>query len=136
MTTGHDIAEAARRLIGVPFRHQGRDPDVGLDCVGVVVVAYDAAGIALHGRTDYPRRPSGPELRGMLREQLREVAPGMPWGPGDVLLIRDDGNRYGLHVAIAVGDGLMVTADRVPGVRARMIHAESVEAAYRARGVA
>ena len=32
------IAAAAEQLVGVRFLHQGRDPLVGLDCVGVVYV--------------------------------------------------------------------------------------------------
>lgn len=136
MTTGHDIAEAARALIGTPFRHQSRDPEVGLDCVGLVVAAHAAVGIELCGRTDYPRRPSADELRGMLRSQLREVAVGLPWGPGDVLLIREGTNRYGRHVAICVGDGRMAASDGRVGVRVRSIQPEAVEAVFRARGVA
>lgn len=33
--------QRALSLVGVPFRHQGRDPATGLDCVGVVVRAFD-----------------------------------------------------------------------------------------------
>lgn len=32
--------ERARALIGVPFRPQGRDPRLGLDCIGLVICAY------------------------------------------------------------------------------------------------
>ena len=38
-----DLAEViarARSLIGVRFRPQGRDPSIGLDCVGVVTHAF------------------------------------------------------------------------------------------------
>ena len=33
---------AARTMVGVPFRAQGRDPRCGLDCVGLVWAAYAA----------------------------------------------------------------------------------------------
>jgi lipoprotein Spr len=33
------IVARARRLIGVRFRPQGRDPQYGLDCIGVVMMA-------------------------------------------------------------------------------------------------
>ena len=34
-----DDAARARALVGVPFRAQGRDPQRGLDCVGLVITA-------------------------------------------------------------------------------------------------
>jgi cell wall-associated NlpC family hydrolase len=36
--------DAARSLIGAPFEMGGRDPERGIDCVGVVVYAAEAAG--------------------------------------------------------------------------------------------
>ena len=44
--SGAAIAAAARALVGVPFRLQGRDPVLGLDCVGLVGAAMRAAGYA------------------------------------------------------------------------------------------
>ena len=41
--SGAAIAAAARALVGVPFRLQGRDPALGLDCVGLVGAAMRAA---------------------------------------------------------------------------------------------
>ncbi len=35
---------AARALIGAPFRLHGRDPETGLDCVGVVAQALRSTG--------------------------------------------------------------------------------------------
>lgn len=50
------IVEAARRLVGTRFRHGGRSVE-GVDCIGLLVVAYAAAGITLNAPNDYPRRP-------------------------------------------------------------------------------
>lgn len=33
--------ERALSLVGVPFRFQGRDPLIGLDCLGLVLSAFD-----------------------------------------------------------------------------------------------
>lgn len=38
---GHRIARRARALVGVRFRPQGRDPMLGLDCVGAAAAAAD-----------------------------------------------------------------------------------------------
>jgi cell wall-associated NlpC family hydrolase len=53
---GHTIAKAAARLIGAPFRLNGRDPDFGLDCVGLVQYALEATGITLAGLNGYRLR--------------------------------------------------------------------------------
>ena len=52
---GEDIAARARGLVGRRFRPQGRDPALGLDCVGV---AAAAAGVAAE------RIPADYALRG------------------------------------------------------------------------
>lgn len=40
--TAKEIVASARRCVGTRFRPQGRDPDTGLDCVGVAAVALGA----------------------------------------------------------------------------------------------
>ena len=42
-------------LIGVKYRYKGRDPDIGLDCLGLVIVAAKRLfGITMHELVDYP----------------------------------------------------------------------------------
>lgn len=38
------IPVEARKLLDVPFRLYGRDPNVGIDCVGVTAIAATQAG--------------------------------------------------------------------------------------------
>lgn len=54
---------AARGCVGTPFHHQGRVPLVGLDCIGLVIVALRAAGLEVQDRTDYGRLPEPEALR-------------------------------------------------------------------------
>lgn len=79
---------AARAYLGVPFLHQGRNPDVGIDCIGLLVLAARDCGLALdeHDRCNYPRNPSG----GLLEQHLRAAfgAPAAGLLPGDVVAIR------------------------------------------------
>lgn len=57
MTKRQDaVVTAARALIGVRFRPQGRDPAIGLDCVGVALLALDPTSRAAQARGDYPQR--------------------------------------------------------------------------------
>lgn len=46
-------------MVGVRFRPQGRDPALGVDCVGLVWAAYAAAGYVLLAPRDYPLRGWG-----------------------------------------------------------------------------
>ena len=42
--------EIARSLLGVPWVHQGRDPAVGIDCAGMLLLAFEAQDDTVYGR--------------------------------------------------------------------------------------
>lgn len=100
MTQGEQLARAATHLLGAPFRLHGRDPRVGLDCVGLLLASLQAIGI----QAEYPR---GYALRN--RSIDRWIAYAPLWsladasGPilaGDVLISSPGPNQH--HVMIAV----------------------------------
>lgn len=99
-TTGADIAARARALVGVRFRPQGRDPAVGLDCVGLVAAALRVCEV----RGDYPLRGGNlDELeRELARAGLRRAAGRKT---GDVLVMRAGPAQ--LHLGIATEAGLV-----------------------------
>lgn len=87
-----DRLAVARSFLGVPFLHQGRNPAVGIDCVGLGVLYLRELGIEVRDRTAYDRNPDG-----TLRDELvRVMGPPVAEGPGcwkhaqpgDVLSIR------------------------------------------------
>lgn len=43
-TARHELAIAAADLVGTPFRLHGRDPKLGLDCIGLVAASLTAIG--------------------------------------------------------------------------------------------
>ncbi|WP_010409638.1 NlpC/P60 family protein [Citromicrobium sp. JLT1363] len=95
------VIAAANGLAGTPFRLQGRDPDTGLDCIGVILISLDRAGIRPRLPEDYRphrRAPAIPEsalaAAGLARVDgdLRQ--------PGDILLLRTAPAQ--MHAAIAV----------------------------------
>lgn len=43
-SAGETLAKEAGRLIGTPFRLHGRNPETGVDCVGLVSAAFSRMG--------------------------------------------------------------------------------------------
>jgi cell wall-associated NlpC family hydrolase len=94
---GEEIIRRARSLVGTPFRPQGRDPTIGLDCVGLILCVFGIPADSVPG--DY-------RMRGQHRRLIQ--AKLEPWfGPvaqverGDVLLCSV--SRDQLHLAISCG---------------------------------
>lgn len=101
--SGAELAAAAEALAGAPFRLHGRDPALGLDCVGVVAAAFAGCG----------RRPAEPHGYGL---RNRSVAAWLataeaadlaeteaPAQPGDIVLARPGPGQHHLLVALAGG---------------------------------
>lgn len=101
--TGGSIARRARGCIGARFRSQGRDPAIGLDCVGVVAVAY-AGRLRVPPPVDYAQR--GGDARtikvAIERAGLRPVDPDDA-SEGDVLLLATGPGQWHLAVLTASG---------------------------------
>ncbi len=98
------VVGAALGQLGVPYRWGGSTPGVALDCSGLVLVAYRAAGVEL------PRTTAGQIAVGV------EVEAG-PLAVGDLLFFRGGRPTHDLgHVAVYAGDGLMVIAPRTGDV--------------------
>lgn len=106
--SGVALAEAARALVGVPYRRDGRDPATGLDCVGVI-----AAALAAIGRT--PALPLRSTLRRREPPDLSAIATGaglfrVTGGitAGDVLLVRCGAVQW--HALVAITEARFVHA--------------------------
>lgn len=97
--TGADLARAAETLIGAPFKLHGRDPALGLDCVGVVAAAFARAGIAAEAPRLYALRNARIDdaLAFAARAGLAECIG--PIAPGDVLMVRPGPAQHHLLVA-------------------------------------
>jgi hypothetical protein len=99
--TGASIVAAARAAVGCRFRLQGRDPALGLDCVGLVAVALGGRGevpadYALRSG-DAERAEDGLRAAGLCRVNQAEA--------GDVLLLRAGPGQ--LHLAIRSEAGII-----------------------------
>jgi NlpC/P60 family putative phage cell wall peptidase len=102
---------AARKCLGTPFHHQGRRPRLGLDCIGLIVVALRAAGFDVRDRTDYARRPDGRSLIAALTEHGAVPASGIE--AGDILLFRYDSQPQ--HAALATAPDRMIHSFAIAG---------------------
>ena len=99
-----EIVAAAQACVGTRFRAQGRTPGLGLDCVGVVLVAARAAGIIPAGLPAYAlgsdhEADIEPVLAGI---GCKVVAPALP---GDILVIAPSPRQR--HLAIVTPGGVV-----------------------------
>ena len=80
---------AARAYLGVPFMHQGRNPSVGLDCIGLIVCAGLDGGYAFPAfdSTSYGRDPAHGLLEGHLLAALGPALPVSDRRAGDIAAI-------------------------------------------------
>jgi cell wall-associated NlpC family hydrolase len=114
--TGQDIAEAAARYVGVPFRHLGRSRE-GLDCIGLAIcVCWDLRLLTRDQDVrNYSRTPNGRRLSGELRAHGL-IRTGQAPAPGMLVTMRY--GREPMHLGIVgVGGDTLIHADaRAQGV--------------------
>ncbi|MBW8785193.1 MAG: hypothetical protein JF593_11265 [Novosphingobium sp.] len=106
--TGAELADAAERLVGCPFRLHGRDPATGLDCLGVLAAALASGGRVAPLPTRYTLRRKADPLPTGIAESLGLVPTSGAAARGDVLLF--DVGPCQLHLAVAAGDARLVHA--------------------------
>lgn len=118
------VVARARGCLGTPFVWQGRQPGVGLDCIGLVLVAAANPALQALDEPDYSLSVSPERLR-----QVLDRAGLMPTArpqPGDLLLLTV--RAQPLHLAIATPDGL-IHAD----LRLRRVVEHALERSWQAR---
>ena len=97
----HDHEERARALVGTRFRPQGRNPEIGLDCVGLVLAVFDIAPDAV--RRNYRLRGDhGPEIERELRRFFSR-ARGEQRRPGDLMLLAVSADQFHFGICTSAG---------------------------------
>jgi lipoprotein Spr len=94
-----EVVAAARALVGVRFRPQGRTRDTGLDCVGLV-----AAALELQAPRDYALR-GGTAARIAVALAAAGLKRADAMRAGDVLVVAAGPAQ--LHLGIFTGAGLI-----------------------------
>ena len=97
-TRSNDIVACAHTLIGVRFKHRGRDLR-GIDCVGVPIYIAKELGIKEWNALGYAARPDTKEFTKLLRESGSTPVPFKEVAHGDMLRMLSLG-RFPVHIGI------------------------------------
>lgn len=100
---GEQLAEAALRYAGVPFRLGGRSREGGVDCVGLLLCALRDIGQSPPAPPPYRLRNIAVERHLACLPQAGFVPVQEPVRPGDVLVVRPGPAQH--HLLIATGPG-------------------------------
>jgi cell wall-associated NlpC family hydrolase len=89
MTLRDQFLAAVRSYVGTPYRHQGRQPGLWLDCPGPLICAAWETGIKPRSWdvTGYARTPDGTVLQGLCEEHMQAITLAEA-EPGDAVLVR------------------------------------------------
>lgn len=96
------VVARARSLIGTRFRLHGRDPEHGLDCVGMIAHVFDRATEAPNG---YALRNSDGARWIALIDKMAERRTDANAAAGDIILMQVGPAQY--HFGLFTGDGLI-----------------------------
>lgn len=77
----------ARSLLDVKWRHQGRKP-WAVDCVGLVYLSLQHAGVNVDDQKGYGRSPWNENLQQKLRQRFGEPLPEGQWQIGDIAVFK------------------------------------------------
>lgn len=96
---------AARSFMGVKFRHQGRNPKIGLDCAGLPLAAMQLIGRPVTDIRGYGREPYRDGLEGALIANLGERVAKESMRAGDVVIMRFAGDPRHVGILTDYPDG-------------------------------
>jgi cell wall-associated NlpC family hydrolase len=122
------LISEARKLIGTPFRHQGRSTasGVGVDCIGALVLAANNSGFKTHDKTDYGRIPHPQRFLSQLAltaDRVSNLSDATKLGPdsgvanlltkGDIIVFWSPKPNLPRHAGLWTGTGLLHTWQQV-----------------------
>jgi cell wall-associated NlpC family hydrolase len=83
MNTPDQVFLTARKLIGAPYRHQGRSKKLGVDCIGLPLYVCKQLNLGDFNRIDYPRTPNG-----TLQPEIEQICAPIVLQTGALLLFK------------------------------------------------
>jgi hypothetical protein len=116
--TRQEILDASAKMLGLPFVHQGRSLETGVDCAGLLVVMGQLINYPrIFDVEGYRRVPNSTTIRQTLEQNLDQI-PLDEVREGDIYLMRL-GSLLPRHVAICWSNA----SDPVKGVEPKILHA-------------
>ncbi len=93
------LALAAQQFLDTPFKLHGRDPSIGLDCIGLLIASLETIGVQTDGPKGYALRNRSirPWLKHLPKAGFVEVKSRIE--AGDVLIASPGPEQH--HVLIA-----------------------------------
>ena len=98
----NDPIANARALLGVPFRLHGRTPEYGLDCVGLIAIAF---GLSDGVPTGYTLRGGDTQYFERVLRRQGFVGRKAQWRRADVLMLRPGPAQ--VHLGLWTGESLI-----------------------------
>lgn len=112
----HYLNEVANSLVGVPYKHHGRDPTKGLDCFGMVIEFFKRLGIVIQDTDEnYPEewRQEDNFIGDYDAPQFVEVFSTLP---GDIAAMATTDAQVPNHLFILLDKNSVLNTDRFVGV--------------------
>lgn len=106
---GEEIARAAAKLLGTPFRLHGRHPRHGLDCMGVILCAFAAAGCPILAPPAYGLRNLSIDRHLIFVRRNGFIDATDEMRAGDVVLIAPGPAQH--HLLLAENTACFIHAD-------------------------
>ena len=94
----NEIVQAAKNLVGMKYRHQGRGQG-SIDCVGVPIYITHELGLSAWDTTDYGPRPALQKFNQLIAESGATRIPITALSHGDMAQISWEGSAP-VHVGI------------------------------------
>lgn len=107
MITREQIIAQARKYINVRWVHQGRSRELGLDCVGLLVVTAHDLGLSTYDFREYQPHPVGGDFLSHFEMNLVRIRPADELA-GDILIFKQHESMYPFHCAFLTGDATIV----------------------------
>jgi murein DD-endopeptidase / murein LD-carboxypeptidase len=127
-----DFVAAARLCLGARFRLQGRQPETGLDCIGLIIWSAKRAGLVVPDAQDYLLSDNPARLdAGLLAAPIVPIDPATI-AAGDIVRLLSNGQP--LHLAICGSESLIhadIKCRKVVEQRLTPAWREQIVAAYR-----
>ena len=100
----------ARSCVGSPFRHQGRNPVQGLDCIGLIIYVSKTLGLSDFDLADYKKIPRKNAISCQAAQAGFKDKEKSLMHPGDVIILRI--GKYLEHSAIISDRGIIHACEK------------------------